>query len=109
MAVMVGNGGGAMAAIVIRQNAKAAGLAGRAGGRAAARGMVRRAMDYAAATVLACAVAAALLQLVAELASFPAPVAVTAITVLAAVLLNSLRRSLCGPRRWRAGVVPPTR
>ena len=79
MAVMVGNGGGAMAAIVIRQNAKAAGLAGRAGGRAAARGMVRRAMDYAAATVLA------------------------------AVLLNSLRRSLCGPRRWRAGVVPPTR
>jgi hypothetical protein len=77
-----------MAAIVIRQHTKAAWLAGRAGRRAATCGMARRAMDYAAATVLACAVAAALLQLVAELASFPAPVAVTAITVLAAVLLN---------------------
>jgi hypothetical protein len=83
-----------MAAIVIRENAKAAGLAGRADGRAAARGMARRAMDCAAATVLACAVGAALLQLAAELASFPAPVAVTTITVMAAALLNSLRRHI---------------
>jgi hypothetical protein len=91
-----------MAAIIIRENAKAAWLTGRAGGRAAARGMVRRAMDCAAATVLACAVAAALLQLVAELVGFPAPVAVTAITVLAAVLLNSLRRHIrTRPGHWR--------
>jgi hypothetical protein len=80
-----------MAAIVIRANAKAACLAG---GRAAARGMVRRAMDCAAATVLACAVAVALLQLIAELVSFPAPVAVTAVTVMAAALLNSLHRHI---------------
>jgi hypothetical protein len=83
-----------VAAIVIRENSKAAWLAGRAGGRAKARGMARRAMDWAAATVLACAVGAALLQLAAELASFPAPVAVTAITVMAAALLNSLRRHI---------------
>jgi len=90
-----------MATIVIRQNAKAARLAGRVGGRATARGMARRAMDCAAATVLACAVGAALLQLVAELASFPAPVAVTAITVMAAALLNSLRRHIrTHPGHW---------
>jgi hypothetical protein len=90
-----------MAAIVIRQNAKAAWLLGRAGGRATARRMVRRAMDCAAATVLACAVGAALLQLVAELVSFPAPVAVTAITVMAAALLNSLRRHIrTRPGHW---------
>jgi hypothetical protein len=83
-----------MAAIVIRENAKAGWLAGRAGGRATARGMVRRAMDCAAATVLACAVGAALLQLAAELASFPAPLAVTAITLMAVALLYSLRRRI---------------
>ena len=53
--------------------------------------MARRAMDCTAATVLACAVGATLLQLAAELAGFPAPVAVTTITVMAAALLNSLR------------------
>ena len=90
-----------MAAIVIRENAKAAWPIGRAGGRATAGGRVRRAMDYAAATVLACAVGAALLQLVAELVSFPAPVAVTAITVMAAALLNSLRRHIrTRPGHW---------
>jgi len=62
--------------------------------RAKAREMVRRAMDCAAATVLICVVSAALLQLVAELLSFPAPIAVTAITVVAAALLNSLRRHI---------------
>src|SRR5580700_29203 len=91
---MVSNGGGTMAAIVIRQNAKAAWLTAIAGARAKAREMVRRAMDCAAAAVLVCAVGAALLQLVAELLSFPAPIAVTAITVLAAALLNSLRRHI---------------
>ena len=81
-----------MAAIVIRENAKAASLTVIAGARARAGEMVRRAMDCAVATVLVCAVGAALLQLVAELLSFPAPIAVTAITVMAAALLNSLRR-----------------
>jgi hypothetical protein len=56
--------------------------------------MVRRAMDCAVATVLACAVGAALLQLAAELASFPAPLAVTAITMMAAALLYSLCRRI---------------
>jgi len=83
-----------MAAIAIRDNAKAAWLTGIAGVRAKAREMVRRALDCAAATVLACAVGAALFQLVAELVSFPAPMAVTAITVIAAALLNSLRRHI---------------
>jgi len=83
-----------MAAIVIRENAKATWLTGIAGMRAKAREMVRRAMDFTAATVLGCAVGAALLQLVAEFLSFPAPIAVTAITVVAAALLNSLRRHI---------------
>ena len=60
-----------MAAIVIRENSKAAWLAGRAGGRATARRMARRAMDCAAATVLACAVGAALLQADAVLLRYP--------------------------------------
>ena len=83
-----------MAAIVIGENAKAAWFTGIAGVRTKTREMVRRAMDYAAATVLICAVSAALLQLVAELLSFPAPIAATAITVVAAALLNSLRRDI---------------
>ena len=86
-----------MAAIVIRENAKAAWLTGIVGVCAKAREMVRRAMDCAAAAVLICAVSAALLQLVAELLSFPAPLAVTAITVMAATLLNSLRRAYSHP------------
>lgn len=88
-----------MAVIVIRGNAKATRLAGPAGLRATACGIAQRAMAYAAATVMICAVGAALLQLAVEMLSFPAPVAVTAITVTAAALLNSLRRHL----RTRAG------
>ena len=45
-----------------------------------------------AAAVMVCAVGAALLQLVVQLLGFPAPVAVTGITVLAVALLSSLRR-----------------
>ena len=87
-----------MAAVVIRDNAKATWLTGLAGVRAKARDMVQRAMAYAAAAVMMCAVAAALLQLAAELLSFPAPIAVTAMTLMAAALLNSLRRHLRGCR-----------
>ena len=83
-----------MAAIVIRQNANATWLTGRAGARAHARGIIQRAMAYAAAAVLVCAVGAALLQLVAEILSIPAPIAVTALTLIAAPALNSLRRHI---------------
>ena len=83
-----------MAAVVIRENAKAAWLTGLAGACAKARGMIRRATDFAVAAVLVGAVGVVLLELVAELLSFPAPIAVTAITVLAAALLNSLRRHI---------------
>jgi hypothetical protein len=93
-----------MAAIIIGQNAKTAWLTGIAGVRAKAREMVRRAMDRAAAAILICAVGAALLQLVAELLSFPAPIAVTAITLMTAILLNSLRRHLRAHARHRSGL-----
>jgi hypothetical protein len=81
-----------MAAIVIRENPKATWLTGIAGIHAKARRMLRRVMAYAAAAVLICAVGAALLQLVAQILSFPVPIAVIAITLIAVALLNSLRR-----------------
>jgi hypothetical protein len=92
-----------MAAIVIRDNAKATWLTGLAGVRAQARGMGQRAMACAAATILICAIAAALVQLAAELLSFPAPIAVTAMTLTAAALLNSLCRHLRTPARHQSG------
>jgi hypothetical protein len=55
-----------------------------------------------ALTILICAVAAALFQLAAELLSFPAPIAVTAMTLMAAALLNSLRRHLRTTARHRS-------
>lgn len=83
-----------MAAIVIKGNAKPTGLADIADLRTKACGMVQRAMAYTAAAVLVCASGAALLQLAMQMLSFPAPIAVTGITVMAAVLLNSLGRYL---------------
>lgn len=88
-----------MAAIVIRRNAKATEPAGLARLRARACGMVQRAMTYMAAAVMVCAAGAALLQLAVQILSFPAPIAVPGITVMAAASLNSLRRRL----RTRAG------
>jgi hypothetical protein len=52
----------------------------------------RRAVALAAAAVMAGVVGAALLQLVGQLLSFPAPVAVIGIMVVAVALLSSLRR-----------------
>jgi len=92
-----------MAAILIRDNAKATWLTGLAGVRAKACDMIQRVMACAAATILICAVAAALVQLAAELLSFPAPIAVTAMTLMAAALLNSLCRHL----RTSARHAPP--
>jgi hypothetical protein len=92
-----------MAAIVIRDNAKATWLTGMVGVRAKACDMVQRAMAHAAATIMICAVGAALLQLVVQILSFPALIAVTAITLMAAALLNSLRRHLRTHARHRSG------
>lgn len=83
-----------MAVIVIRGRAKATGSTGLASLRGAVSDVGRRAVALAAAAVMAGAVGAALLQLVGQLLSFPAPVAVIGITVVAAALLNSLRRHL---------------
>ena len=92
-----------MAATVIRDNATATWLSGLAGVRAKACDMGQRAMACAAATILIGAVTAALVQLAAELLSFPAPIAVTAMTLMAAALLNSLCRHRRTPARHRSG------
>jgi hypothetical protein len=92
-----------MAVIVIRGNARAAWLTGLARWCARARDMARRALACAAAGVMIGAVGAALLQLAAEIVSFPAPVAVAGITVITAALLNSLCRGLRARARHRDG------
>jgi hypothetical protein len=96
-----------MTAIVLKDNAKATWLTGPAGVRAKACDMGQQAIACAAATVMICAVGAALLQLVAEFLSFPVPIAVTAITLLAAALLNSLRRHLRIQARHQSGPGKP--
>ncbi len=65
--------------------------------------MLRRGLDYAAGTVLICAVCAALLLLAAQILSFSSPVAGAAGALAAAVLLNSLRRRLRPRARRRFG------
>jgi len=92
-----------MAAIVLRDNATVTWLTGLAGVGAKACGMVQRAMACAAAAILICAVAAALAQLAVELVSFPAPIAVTAMTLMAVALLHSLCRHLRTSARHRSG------
>jgi hypothetical protein len=83
-----------MAVIVIRGRAKGTGSTGPASLRGPVSDVSRRAVAFTAAAVMVGAVGAALLQLVGQLLSFPAPVAVTGITVMAAALLTSLRRQL---------------
>jgi membrane protein implicated in regulation of membrane protease activity len=78
-----------------------------AGARARAHDLVARATAYAAAAVLAGAAGAALLHLVAQILSFPAPIAVTALTLAAAALLHSLRRHLRTRARRRSGRAKP--
>ena len=92
-----------MTAVVSTERAKATWLTGLAGVRAKACDTVQRAMACAAATILICAVAAALVQLAAELLSFPAPIVVTAMTLMAAALLNWLCRHLRMSARHRSG------
>jgi hypothetical protein len=69
--------------------------------------MLQRGLDYAAGTVMICAVCAALLLLAAEILSFSPPVADAAATLGGAVLLNSLRRRLRTVTKHRSG--PGTR
>ena len=83
-----------MAVIALRGRARTTGLTGRPGLRAKTIGVARRVVAFAAAAVMVGAVGAALVQLVVQLLGFPAPVAVTGITVMAAALLNSLRGHL---------------
>jgi hypothetical protein len=98
-----------MTVIVIRRDAKAAWLTGLASLRARASGVARRAIACAAAAVMVCALGAALLQLVDQMLSFPAPIAVTGITVMAAAVIKALRRQLRtggSPTRPRKRVSP---
>ena len=92
-----------MATIVIGDNAKSTWLTSLADVRPKAYDMGQRATACATATILICAVAAALAQLAAELLSFPPPIAVTAMTLMAAALLNSLCRHLRTSARHRSG------
>ena len=88
-----------MAAIVIRENAEAIPSAALVVIRARACAIVQRAMFCAAATIMICAVGVALLHLTVQILSLPAPIAVIAMTLMAAALLNSLRRRLLTLRR----------
>jgi len=56
--------------------------------------MAQQSMARAAAAVMVCALGAALVQLAVQILRFPAPVAVTGLTVMAAALLLSLHRFL---------------
>ena len=56
--------------------------------------MFQRGLFCAAAAVIVCAVGAALLQLEIMILSFSSPIAITVITLVAVILLNSLRRRI---------------
>ncbi|HYB16871.1 MAG TPA: hypothetical protein VEF71_15545 [Streptosporangiaceae bacterium] len=96
-----------MAVIVTRGNARVTWLTGLASLRSRACGMARRAAACAATAILVCAVGAALLQLAAQILSLSAPIAVTGLTVMAAALLNSLRRHLRAQASRRHGPANP--
>ena len=60
--------------------------------------MLQRGLFCAAAAVIVCAIGAALLQLAVMILSFSSPIAITVITVMAVVLLNSLHRRIRAAR-----------
>ena len=95
-----------MTAIVFR-DAKATWPTAVAGVGGRACDLAQRAMACVAATIMVCAVGVALLQLVVQILGFPAPIAVTAITFMAAALLNALRRHLRARARRRSGLGHP--
>ena len=65
--------------------------------------MLSRGLFCAAAAVMVCATSAALLQLAILLFGFSAPLAISAITLMAVVLLRSLRRRMRASTRNRFG------
>jgi Flp pilus assembly protein TadB len=65
--------------------------------------MLQRGLAWTAAAVMICAVCLAVLQLAVLILSFSFPVAVTVITLVAAVLLNTLRRRIRAATRHRLG------
>ena len=65
--------------------------------------MLQRGLAYAAATVMICAICAALFQLAILILSFSSPVAVTVITLVTLLLLNSLRRRMRAATKHRFG------
>ena len=69
--------------------------------------MLSRGLFCAAAAVMVCAVGAALLQLAILIFSISAPLAIIAITLVAVVLLRSLRRRMRASSRNRFGPTNP--
>lgn len=65
--------------------------------------MLQRGLFCAAATVMVCAIGAALLQLAVLIFSVSSPLAITAVILVALVLLHSLRRRMRATARHRFG------
>ena len=60
--------------------------------------MVQRGLFCVAAAIIVCVVGAALLQLAVMILSFSPPIAITVITLMTVILLNSLRRRIRAAR-----------
>ncbi len=65
--------------------------------------MLQRGLFCAAAAVMVCAIGAAVLQLAVLILGMSSPVAITVITLVAVVLLNSLRRRIRATAKHRFG------
>jgi membrane protein implicated in regulation of membrane protease activity len=65
--------------------------------------MLQRGLFCAAAAVVVCAIGAAALQLAVLILGLSSPVAITVITLVAVVLLNSLRRRIRATAKHRFG------
>jgi membrane protein implicated in regulation of membrane protease activity len=65
--------------------------------------MLQRGLFCAAAAVMVCAIGAAVLQLAVLIFGMSSPVAITVITLVTLVLLNSLRRRIRPTTRHRFG------
>ena len=69
--------------------------------------MLQRGVAYGAAAVMICAICAALFQLAVLILGFSSPIAVTVITLVTLILLNSLRRRMRGTTKHRFGPKHP--
>ena len=69
--------------------------------------MVQRGLFCAAAAVMVCAIGAAVLQLAVLILGMSSSVAITVVTLVAVVLLNSLRRRIRATARHRFGPRKP--